>query len=49
MSCRADRRLNHREDAKDTDGYFINRAEPVPDVPSWTLFAPMLLAARVYA
>ena len=33
---------------RDMDGYFTNRGEPVPDVPSWRLIAQMLLAARVY-
>ena len=32
---------------REMDGYFINRGEPVPDVPSWRLIAQMLLAARV--
>ncbi|WP_442857041.1 DUF7660 family protein [Arthrobacter sp. YN] len=33
---------------RDMDGYFMNRGEPVPDVPSWQLFAQMLLAAKIY-
>ncbi|WP_442013817.1 DUF7660 family protein [Paenarthrobacter sp. YAF11_1] len=33
---------------REMDGYFTNRGEPVPDVPSWRLIAQMLLAARVY-
>ena len=33
---------------RDMDGWFKNRGEPLPDVPSWELFAHMLLAARTY-
>jgi hypothetical protein len=32
----------------DWRGRFINRGEPVPEVPSWRLIAEMLLAASVY-
>jgi hypothetical protein len=32
----------------DMDGYFLNKAEPVPSEPSWQLIAQMLLAARIY-
>ncbi|TAK14744.1 MAG: hypothetical protein EPO32_00685 [Anaerolineae bacterium] len=34
--------------ALDLDGYFSNRGETVPDEPSWSLMAQMLLAARIY-
>ncbi|WP_455711071.1 DUF7660 family protein [Streptomyces nodosus] len=30
------------------DGYFINRGEPVPDRPDWSLIASMLRAACFY-
>ena len=33
---------------KGMDGYFLNRGEEVPTVPSWSLIAHMTLAARVY-
>ncbi|WP_436848748.1 DUF7660 family protein [Streptomyces asoensis] len=32
----------------DMDGYFINRGEPVPDRPHWSLIAGMLRAACFY-
>jgi len=32
----------------DMDGYFRNSGQPVPDVPTWRLFAQILAAARVY-
>ncbi|MFE4829928.1 hypothetical protein [Streptomyces sp. NPDC056672] len=32
----------------DMDGYFINRGEPVPDTPDWSLIASMLRAACFY-
>ncbi len=32
----------------DMDGYFINRGEPVPDQPQWSLIADMLRAACFY-
>ncbi|MGX5181441.1 DUF7660 family protein [Streptomyces avermitilis] len=32
----------------DMDGYFINRGEPVPDRPDWSLIAGMLRAACFY-
>lgn len=32
----------------DMDGYFINRGEPVPDRPDWSLIASMLRAACFY-
>ena len=33
---------------RDMDGYFMNRGEPLPEAPSWELFAHMLLAAKIY-
>jgi hypothetical protein len=33
---------------RDTPGYFINRGEPVPEEPSWSLFAQIILAATAY-
>jgi hypothetical protein len=33
---------------EDMDGYYINKKLPVPDVPSWSLIADILLAAKVY-
>ena len=32
----------------DWNGRFINRGEPVPEVPSWRLVAEILLAATAY-
>ena len=33
---------------RDMDGVFLNRGEPVPEVPSWGLIGDMLLAAKIY-
>ncbi|MFJ5956047.1 hypothetical protein ACIQC5_08800 [Paenarthrobacter sp. NPDC092416] len=33
---------------RDMDGVFLNRGEPLPEVPSWELIADMLLAAKIY-
>jgi hypothetical protein len=33
---------------KDMDGYYLNRHLPLPTQPSWSMFAQMLLAAKVY-
>jgi hypothetical protein len=33
---------------EDSDGYYRNRGEPVPTLPSWRNIAEMLAAARVY-
>ncbi|MFI2365385.1 hypothetical protein [Promicromonospora sp. NPDC019610] len=33
---------------RDLDGYYLNRAEPVPETPSWNLMARMLHAATGY-
>lgn len=32
----------------DMDGYFLNRGEPLPDQPSWSLVAAIFAAAVVY-
>ena len=32
----------------DMDGYFINRNQPVPEIPSWKTLAQMLTAAKQY-
>jgi hypothetical protein len=32
----------------DMEGYFKNRGERIPDVPTWRLVAEMLLAAKYY-
>ena len=32
----------------DLEGYFMNRGEPVPEAPSWSLVASIFLAATVY-
>lgn len=32
----------------DMPGYFLNRGEPVPEQPSWSLIASLLLAAKSY-
>ncbi len=32
----------------DLEGFFVNRGEPVPEVPSWSLVASIFLAATVY-
>lgn len=34
--------------ATDLPGYFANRGEPVPEEPSWSLIAMLLLAAKYY-
>ena len=34
--------------AADLEGYFVNRGEPVPDEPSWSLVASIFLAATMY-
>ncbi len=33
---------------EDMDGYFQNRAEPVPEQPTWKTLAQLLYAAKVY-
>lgn len=33
---------------EDLDGYFLNRGEPVPDQPTWSLVAAIFAAAAVY-
>lgn len=33
---------------EDMEGYYENRAEPVPGQPSWKTLAQILLAARIY-
>jgi hypothetical protein len=33
---------------RDLDGYYLNRADPVPETPSWNLMARMLHAATGY-
>lgn len=32
----------------DMDGWFLNRGEPVPEQPDWSMVASMLMAARTY-
>lgn len=32
----------------DLEGFFMNRGEPVPDEPSWSLVALIFLAATIY-
>lgn len=32
----------------DSDGYYRNLGEPIPDAPSWRMVAEMLLAATLY-
>lgn len=34
--------------ANDLPGYFGNRGEPIPEEPSWSLIAQLLLAAKYY-
>lgn len=34
--------------AEDMDGYFVNRGDELPVLPTWHTFALMLAAARVY-
>ena len=33
---------------EDTDGYFLNVGEPVPDQPTWKMIGQGLLAATAY-
>jgi hypothetical protein len=33
---------------EDMEGYFKGKGEPVPEQPTWSTFAQVLLAARVY-
>ena len=32
----------------DLEGFFMNRGEPVPEMPTWSLVASIFLAATVY-
>lgn len=33
---------------REMPGYYINRGEPVPEVPDWRLIAQILAASRLY-
>ena len=33
---------------EDMDGYYLNQNIPVPQQPSWTVVADMLMAAKMY-
>lgn len=34
--------------AEDMDGYYANQGHPIPDPPTWKVFAEILTAATIY-